>query len=237
MANLFTHLARGDTMLSVCLSGAASLTSVLTVPLFVNVALRLFSSGHSLVRLPVSDTALGLFVVSTLPVAGGMVLRWRRPAAARAVEGRVGAFGLAVASAVIVSSVWSMKEDVLPALARAGGPALLLNWLSVGAAWGVAALAGLGLRQRISVGLECGLQNFALAAFVALTQLADPRLLLPGIAYGLTMYLSAAGVVWLARRATAAGPGLEWERDESMHPVDTKPSLRADRSAGSRAGD
>ena len=31
-ANLFTHLARGDTMLSICLTAAASLTSVVTVP-------------------------------------------------------------------------------------------------------------------------------------------------------------------------------------------------------------
>jgi BASS family bile acid:Na+ symporter len=51
-SNLFTHLARGDTMLCVCLTAAASLTSVVTVPLFVNGALATFSAGHSNVRMP-----------------------------------------------------------------------------------------------------------------------------------------------------------------------------------------
>src|SRR3954470_9354385 len=41
-ASLFTHLARGDTMLAVCLTAAASLTSVLTVPSLVSAALWLF---------------------------------------------------------------------------------------------------------------------------------------------------------------------------------------------------
>ncbi len=209
MANLFTHLARGDTMLAVCLSAAASLTSVITVPLFVNLALRLFPSGPSAARLPVLTSALGLFFVSTLPVVAGMVLRWRRPAAARMVEARMGVLGLAVVVAVIAAAVWSVRHDVLPALARAGGPVLLLNVLGVTLAWVAAALLGLDLRQRIAVGLECGLQNFAMAAFVALTLLSEPALLLPGVAYGLTMYLSAGAVVFLARRATAVDAGNE----------------------------
>jgi BASS family bile acid:Na+ symporter len=203
-ANLFTYLARGDTMLSVCLTAAASLTSVLTVPFFVNAALRLFPAGHTAVRLPVLASALGLFLVSTLPVLAGMWLRQRRPEAARAVEARMEAFGIAVIAAVIVAAVWSEKDNVLPALARAGGAALLLNALSVSLAWGASALAGLHLRERIAVGLECGLQNFAMAAFIALTLLADASLLLPAMAYGLTMWLSAGLVVLLARRATAA---------------------------------
>jgi bile acid:Na+ symporter, BASS family len=86
---------------------------------------------------------------------------------------------------------------------------LLLNVLSVTLAWGAAALLGLDLRQRIAVGLECGLQNFAMAAFVALTLLSDTALLLPGIAYGLTMYLSAGVVVLLARRAVVVAAGVE----------------------------
>ena len=204
-ANLFTHLARGDTMLSVCLTAGASLTSVLSVPLFVNAALRLFPAGHAAVSLPVVPSALGLFAVSTLPVLAGMRLRQWRPQAARAVEARMAAFGLGVIALVVVAAVWSEKANVPPALARAGGPALLLNALSVSLAWGLAAAFRLSRAQRIAVGLECGLQNFALAAFIALTLLGDATLLLPAIAYGLTMWLSAFVVVILARRGTA-GP-------------------------------
>ena len=198
-ANLFTHLARGDTMLSVCLTAGASLTSVVTVPLFVNSALRFFPAGHGAVSLPAVPAALGLLAVSTLPVLAGMRLRTVRPAAARAVEARMAGFGLLVIVLVVLGAVWSEKERVPAALARAGGAAVLLNTLSVSAAWGLAALFRLKRAERVAVGLECGLQNFAMAAFVALTLMGDATLLLPALAYGLTMWLSALVVVILAR--------------------------------------
>jgi BASS family bile acid:Na+ symporter len=203
-ANLVTHFARGDTMLSVSLTAAASLASVVTVPFYVNTALRLHPLGAGAVRLPVLAGALGLFLISTLPVLAGMQLRRARPALARRIESRMNAFGLAVIVAVVAAAVWSEKETVGPALVRAGGPALLLNVLAVSLAWGAAAAARLGRAQRVAVGLECGLQNFAMAAFVCLTLLGSKALLLPGIAYGLTMWLSAAAVVALARRAGRA---------------------------------
>jgi BASS family bile acid:Na+ symporter len=200
-ASLFTHLARGDTMLALCLTAAASLTSVVTVPFFVNLAFRRFAAGHDPVQLPVLASALGLFLVSTLPVIAGMWLRQVRPAAARIVEARMGAFGLLFIGAVIGAAVWSEKDNVLPALARAGAAALLLNLLAVSLAWAATALAGLSRGQRIAVGLECGLQNFAMAAFISLTLLHDPGLLIPSIAYGLTMWLSALAVLAVARRS------------------------------------
>lgn len=202
-ASLFTHLARGETMLAVCLTAVASLTSVATVPLFVNAALRLFPAGHAALSLPVVPSALVVFAVSTLPVLAGMRLRQVRPETARAVEARMAAFGLIVVALVVVAAVWSEKGRVLPALARAGGSALLLNALSVSTAWSLAAAFRLPRGQRIAVGLECGLQNFAMAAFIALTLLGDATLLLPAIAYGLTMWLSAFAVVILARRAAS----------------------------------
>ena len=201
-SNLFTHLARGDTMLSVCLTAGASLTSVGAVPLFVNAALRIFPAGNDPVSLPAGPAALVLLAVSTFPVLAGMGLRAVRPQAARAVEARMAAFGLAVVALVILGAVWSEIERVPPALIRAGGPALLLNVLSVSGAWSLAALFRLSRAERVAVGLECGLQNFAMATFVALTLMGDPALLLPAIAYGLTMWLSAFLVVLLARRST-----------------------------------
>src|SRR5262245_30509084 len=120
-ATLFTHLARGDTMLAVCLTAAASLTSVASVPLFVNAALALFPAGTA-VRLPLLASGLGLFVVATLPVLAGMRLRHVRPAAARAIEARMSGIGLAVIVVVVAAAVWSERTNVLPALLRAGVP-------------------------------------------------------------------------------------------------------------------
>jgi BASS family bile acid:Na+ symporter len=152
-------------------------------------------------------SALVLFAVATLPVAAGMLLRRVRPAAARAIEGRVGVLGLVAIPVLVAAVVWTEKERVLQALATAGGLALLLNALSVSLVWGIAALAGLDRRQRIPVALECSLQNFAVAAFVALTLLADASLLLAPLAYGLTCFLPAIVIVVLGRRLIEGGAG------------------------------
>jgi BASS family bile acid:Na+ symporter len=200
LPNLFTHLARGDTMLSVTLTAAASLLSALTLPALVKLALLLFGEASGPTRLPLLPSALGLFLIATAPVLAGMSLRGARPAAAARVEARLSTAGMLFVLVVIATTVWSLRATVGPALARAGGPALLLNLSAVSLGWGVSALAGLGWPQRLAVGLECGLQNFALAAFVCLTLLQRPALLLPAIAYGLTMWISAIAIVAVARR-------------------------------------
>jgi BASS family bile acid:Na+ symporter len=205
-ANLFTHLARGDTMLSVCLTAATSLLSVATLPWLVNLALRTYPSGYAAVSLPLATTSLGVFLIATLPVMLGMWLRRARPGLARQIERRMSGFGLAVIGSVIVMAIWSERAQVPRALQQAGPLALLLNCCAVASAWGIAALLRVDWPQRVAIGLECGLQNFAMAAFVALTLLGDALLLLPAIAYGLTMWLSAGVVVLLARKRAGAAP-------------------------------
>lgn len=203
--NLFTYLARGDTMLSVALTAGASLICVVSIPLFLTTAFRVFPAGHTGVSFPVLPAALGLFLVATLPAIGGMFLRHKRPQIARTLEAQMGKLGLFVIALVIVGAVWTAHSDLLAALMQMGAPVLLLNVLSVSLAWGLATVMQLPRAQCIAVGFECGLQNFALAAFVSLTLLKDATLLLPAVAYGLTMWLSAFAVLALVRRGALQG--------------------------------
>jgi BASS family bile acid:Na+ symporter len=140
VASLFTHFARGDTMLAVCLTAATSALSVATIPSFVSLALRTFAIGQGTVELPVGKTVLGVFLIATLPVIVGMAVRRRRPDVARKVEAKLTGFGLAFVLTVIVFAVWSERANVPPALLQSGALALLLNFAAVGSAWGLSAL-------------------------------------------------------------------------------------------------
>ncbi len=200
-ANIVTHLARGDTMLSVSLTAGASLLSALTLPAWVNLALRLFPIGPATPHLPFLASAVGLFLISALPVAVGMYVRRARPTVAARIEARMNVLGLLVLLAVVGAVVWSVRDSAGPALVASGMPSLVLNVVAVILGWSVSAVVGLPPPQRVAVALECGLQNFALASFVSLTLLENEALLLPAIAYGLTMWLSAIVVVAASRRA------------------------------------
>jgi bile acid:Na+ symporter, BASS family len=205
--NVFTYLARGDTMLSVSLTAAASLLCVISIPLYLSIAFRVFPATYSGLSFPVLPAAMGLFLFSTLPVLAGMFLRHKRPHIAKSLEARTGKLGLAAILLVIAGAIWTAQSDILAAMRDVGLAALLLNVLAVGFGWSVARVFGLSKPQCIAVGFECGLQNFALAAFVSLTLLNDAALLMPAVAYGLIMWFSAFAVLIFARR-TALMPGL-----------------------------
>jgi BASS family bile acid:Na+ symporter len=200
--NLFSFLARGDTMLSVTMTALASLICVISLPFFLNLAFRFFPAGHDELAFPVLPAALGLFLVSTLPVMGGMWLRHRRARTAQAIEAHMNRFGMAMIALIVIGAIWTAQSDILGALRQMGGAALLLNASSVALALTLARLTRLSRMQCLSIGFEAGLQNFALAALVSLTLLHAPALLLPAIAYGLTMWLSAFTLLLLARRAS-----------------------------------
>ena len=66
-SNLLTHLAKGDTALSVTLTAVVS--SVVTVP-FLDFSLSQFEAEY--VVLPITRTILSVFLITTVPVAIGM---------------------------------------------------------------------------------------------------------------------------------------------------------------------
>src|ERR1044071_1659909 len=78
MANMLTHLARGDTALSVTMTAISSVGAIVTVPLFLTVASSWFDAGD------VGDASmLGIvarvFAITIVPVAFGMWLKQRNP--------------------------------------------------------------------------------------------------------------------------------------------------------------
>jgi BASS family bile acid:Na+ symporter len=91
-SNIFTLLARGNVALSITLTVLASLLTIVTIPLFTNYALSLYSTGDAaeVVQLPVGRTVLTLSIVVIIPVVLGMVIKIGAPTFARRAEGYVG---------------------------------------------------------------------------------------------------------------------------------------------------
>lgn len=202
-SNLVAYLARANVALSIVLTVVASLATIVTLPLFVNVALRWRAAGEAAVSVPAGRTILLLVAIVLLPVSLGMLVRRRAPERAAALERAVSAFGGIVLVVLIAGIALSVRDRIGELLAAAGPAALLLNVGGLLVGFAVARAAGLGRAERLTTAVELGVKNTTLGILIAITVVGSETMAVPSAVYGLVMYVSAAFVVTVGRRATA----------------------------------
>lgn len=204
MANTLTFLARGNVALAICLSLISALATFVSIPLFVGLAGDLFLGEARAVRVPVAETVRHLAGILLLPIASGMVLRARLPRLAAALRPWVGRFAVLLLLALIVGIGVTQRATLGEAARQAGPAALALGCAAIAGGYALGRLARLPARDVVTVSLEVGVQNGALAILIALSVLGSPTMAIPGALYGVLMYLPALAVVALGRRSAAA---------------------------------
>lgn len=190
-AGLITKLANGETALSISLTAITSVLAVFSVPLIVGFGLHHFTGTAPDAELPVFDIVRGVFIITTIPVALGMLLRHLRPALTRRIEPIAGRIATALFIMIVIATFTSQRQALFDHLASTGPAALVLCIFVMGAGFGLGALTSIGRRGRIAIAVECGLQNAALAIFLAVTVLQLPALAVPGVIYALLMNICA----------------------------------------------
>lgn len=199
-SGLITHLARGDTALSISLTAVTSVVAVVSVPLVVNAALAHFTGAGGSVELPVLKIVRGVFVLTTVPVALGMLVRRLRTAWALRAEPAAGRIATLLFVLIVIATFIGQRATLAEHLASVGPAAFALSLAVMAAGFGLAALLGLGRRDRIAIASECGLQNAALGIFIAAAVLQAPRLTVPSVVYALLMNVSALAFIFVMRR-------------------------------------
>ena len=205
-SNFITVLARGDVALSVVLTAGSTLAGLVTVPLVLAVALRLFDpAGLTLpATVPLTDIAGAVLVVTVLPMLCGMALRALRPEAVAHRLAAVRRLATVVFAAIVVAA-FSGDWHVVEAHWRTVGPAVVaFNALAVAGGLGLARLVGAPPATTLTFGIECGLQNVALALFLGGSILGEPALMVPAVIYVLVMNAAALALVAVGRRTAWA---------------------------------
>lgn len=203
-SNYMTFLARGNVALSVSLTALNSCLAVVTVPLLFNGASSL-ALGYTVdVQLPVAKTMTSTFLYTVLPVLLGMLVRQRfRSFAARAASPIAGAAFL-----LLLALTPFLIARHVQALVPLIGAVLL--WVSILLAiamptgYGLGRLGALPVADRRTLAVEIGVQNVALALFLALSFFKDnPQLVAVPVGYLFPMYVFVPGLVLLSRRGYA----------------------------------
>jgi BASS family bile acid:Na+ symporter len=203
-----TYLARGDVALSVTLTAVSSIVTVFTIPLFTNLALQHFLGESTAIALPVGSTILQIFLITLLPVAIGMTIRYLFPNTARRLEKQMSR--LAIGLLALIITLLAIKEgNKLPGfLMQAGMSVVLLNLLAMLAGWLAAKLFRLPLAQQICIAIEVGIQNGTLAIAITAGLLNNADMAVPAAVYSLLMYATGLGAIALGRQAIGNAPSM-----------------------------
>ncbi|MGC8121393.1 bile acid:sodium symporter family protein [Marinobacter sp. VGCF2001] len=204
-SNLFVLLSRGNIALSIVLTVSASLITIITLPLFTNVALQHFMGTEENISLPVGKTIVMLVVIVLLPVAIGMLVRTRKPELARKAESLVSIFGGIVLAGLIVALLYGVRDQMWDLLRQAGPSTIALNVAGIILGLLVGRVAGLTQRESLAVAVELGVKNGTIGLMVTLTLLESSAMSIPAAVYGVLMFPIGFLLAMYGRRVIPAG--------------------------------
>ena len=201
MANLLTHLARGDVALSVTMTAVSSVAAVLTVPLYLTLAADHFGAGDVTDDVSMGGVVARVFLITIIPLAIGMYLRARSPERVEEIQGRVKQVALGVFLVVVVGAVANEFDKIVDNFTSVAAAALTLNVLAMTVSYTVARLARLDDRQSTAIAMELGVHNSALAIAVAST--VSTELAIPAAVYSAFMFITAGAFARVMHRRNA----------------------------------
>jgi BASS family bile acid:Na+ symporter len=205
MANLFSHLARGDVALNVTLTAINSVVAVVTLPVIVGLSMNHFMADDAGLGLQL-DKLIQVFAVVLVPVALGMWLNRRHPAFSARMRGPVKKTSVVVLVVMLVGTVVQNREKIFSNMDTIGGVALALTVLSFTIGYWVPRLAGVRREQAIASAMEVGVHNAVLAMTVAASVFDSLDMVIPAAVYGTLMFVPAGIAAFYFSRKGSPAP-------------------------------
>jgi len=200
-SNLVSYYVKGNVALAIRLTVCNALLSLITVPALVNLFLQHFMNNGRMIELPFWKTMFDIFVVTIMPAIFGMLARHSYTSHALKIEKN-----LNIILTILLIVVFAFK---FLAGNEKGGTAMTIADLQKLSVWMIALnigsmligyLAGLlgrvSFRNRITIAVEVGLHNTALALLIAGDKLKIPAMEKPALVYALYSFAITFLVAW-----------------------------------------
>jgi BASS family bile acid:Na+ symporter len=199
-SNVLTKFANGDVALSISLTAATSLLSIISVPFIVINSANFFGVSVT-ADISMTGIALKMALVVTVPVLIGMIIRGL---AENFISSKINIINKMTGWLFIIvfAAIWiEEKDNIFNYLAQAGLAVLILNISMMIIAFFIAKKFVSGVAQQKCIALECGLQNGTLAVFVATLIFDDIAYFVPTAAYALIMYITGFIFIYILRKS------------------------------------
>jgi BASS family bile acid:Na+ symporter len=203
LANMFTHLAKGETALSVTMTAISSVCSVITIPLFLTLANEYFDAGNSLEDVNMAVVVLRTFLITVVPLSIGMFVRSRSPEWVDRYQPTFMKLSIGLFFGVVLAAVLSELDLIRENFWRVAGGALLLNIVAMTLSFTIARLARLSEKQSTAIAMELGIHNGTVAIVVA--GMINDELMIPAAVYAIFMYFTGSAFAYvMAKRNSRA---------------------------------
>ena len=203
-SNLITHVAKGDTALSITLTAIASFITVITIPLIISGALVYFLGDSSPVELPVLKTILQVIGITVIPVSIGMFVREKSPEFADRMERPSRIASTIIFIVILIGIIAANKDIIVSSFQKLGLVTLCLNVLTMGLGFVFGRLFKLNDKQSLTITIESGIQNGTLAIVIATSILKQADMALPAAVYSILMFVTGGFIMWYFGRKKEA---------------------------------
>ena len=194
-SNLITHLAKGDSALSITLTACSSVITVFTIPFLVNFSIAYFIPGGEAKQLEVVGTVVSVLFITLIPVALGMITLAKAPRLAEKWDQPFRKISIVFFVVIVGAAILKERANLVQYFIEAGPAALALNLSTLALSFLMAKWTGLPFRQGLTIAIESGIQNGTLGITIAATLLVNSVMSIPSAIYSLLMFGTAALVI------------------------------------------
>ncbi|MCU0316232.1 MAG: bile acid:sodium symporter family protein [Fimbriimonadaceae bacterium] len=194
-SNIITHLAKGDTALSVTLTAVGSLVTAITTPILATLAVQNLARLDATVTLPFAPTLLQILLLTVVPVGIGLTLRSRFPEVAKKSERSATVFSLVILALIILGAIIRERENLPSYFTQVGFAALTLNLLALLAGFTIAKALRLHSKQGLTIGIEMGIQNGTMALVITSKFASHPEMTIGPAIYSILMFVTGGIVI------------------------------------------
>jgi len=188
-SNLISNLAKGDVGLSVTLTAISSLVTVVSIPFIVNYAIFRYMATEMVIQLPYLSIFLKILLITVIPIILGMTIRAKYVLFAESMKKPVKIASVILMTTIIIGAVAINREILTTALPKIGPAVVVLNILTMLLGFLSGKLLKLQLKQRVSISIECGIQNASLAlAIIGMALSEYKELAVVPATYGILMF-------------------------------------------------
>ncbi len=203
MSNLVTYWLKGDIALCIALTAITSFLILITLPLIMNLALILFSGHSESIRLPFGKTVVSVFFTTLVPSIAGFLVKYFHPILAKKIEKPLETLmtgALFLVYLIIILNNGNNRASAVSGYGIIIWITFLLNVISMTIGFAFSRFLGVDNRESYTISIQVGLQNSALAIFIASTLMNMPESAIVAVVYGSFTFFTTWLFAYLVKR-------------------------------------